>query len=81
MRLTEENYFSREAQMEYMSASQYKAFLECPAAAMAEIRGEYIREETKALTLGSYMDALFFNNTAWLLEHGDEVAPRTGCVD
>lgn len=78
MRLTEENYFSREAQMEYMSASQYKAFLECPAAAMAEIRGEYTREETKALALGSYMDALFFNNTAWLLEHGDEVTDRFG---
>lgn len=79
MRLTEENYFSPEAQMEYMSASQYKAFLECPAAAMAEIRGEYTRKETKALTLGSYMDALFFNNTAWMLEHDSELHnSRTG---
>ena len=64
--------------MEYMSASQYKAFLECPAAAMAEIRGEYTREETKALTLGSYMDALFFNNTAWHIPRSanPDLSPR-----
>ena len=57
--LTAENYFSPENQLKYMGASQFKSFLACPAAAMAEIRGEYRQEETPALLVGSYVDAYF----------------------
>lgn len=57
--LTAENYFSPENQLKYMGASQFKSFLACPAAAMAEIRGEYRQEETTALLVGSYVDAYF----------------------
>lgn len=59
MILTSENYFSPENQLAYMGASQFKAFLACPAAALAEIRGEYRQEETTALLVGSYVDAYF----------------------
>jgi len=57
--LTAENYFSPENQLAYMGASQFKSFMVCPAAAMAEIRGEYRQEETTALLVGSYVDAYF----------------------
>lgn len=57
--LTAENYFSPENQLAYMGASQFKSFLSCPAAALAEIRGEYRQEETTALLVGSYVDAYF----------------------
>lgn len=57
MVLTSENYFSRAAQLEYMSVSQYKAFMSCEAAALAEIDGEYEREQTVSLLIGSYVDA------------------------
>lgn len=59
MILTAENYFSPEAQREYMGSTQFKAFLACPAAAMAEIHGEYRQEESTALLVGSYADAYF----------------------
>ena len=59
MKLTADNYFSQEAQMEYMSASQFKAFDKCEAAALAEIKGEYIREKTTALMVGSYVVLIF----------------------
>lgn len=59
MILTHENYFSSEAQTEYMSTSQFKAFSRCPAAALAEIRGEHTREVTSALLVGQYADAHF----------------------
>lgn len=36
MELTKDNYFSPEANAAYMSASQYKAFCRCEAAALAE---------------------------------------------
>lgn len=57
MRLTAKNYFGREAAQEFMSVSQFKAFQRCEAAALAEIRGEYIRPETTALLVGSYVDS------------------------
>ena len=57
MRLTAKNYFGREAAKEYMSVSQFKAFEKCEAAALAEVMGEYVRPETTALLVGSYVDA------------------------
>lgn len=59
MTLTSENYFSPENQLAYMGASQFKSFLSCPAAALAEIRGEYREEETTSLLVGLYVDAYF----------------------
>ena len=56
MELNEKNYYERN---EYMSASQFKSFLNCEAAAMAEITGGYIRETSKALLQGQYVDAYF----------------------
>ena len=40
MNLNQANYYSKEADMEYMSASQFKAFRKCEAAAVAELRAE-----------------------------------------
>lgn len=59
LKLTAENYFSKEADMQYMSASQFKAFRKCEAAAMAELRGEWGKKETLSLQVGSYVDAYF----------------------
>lgn len=57
--LTSENYFNIENQKKYFGVSQFKAFTKCEAAALAEINGEYEREETTALLIGSYIDAHF----------------------
>lgn len=57
--LTESNYFSTEANRRWMSASQLKSFLGCPARTIAELNGQYKREETSALLVGSYVDAHF----------------------
>ena len=57
--LTNENYFSKENQMKYMGTSQYKSFCNCEAGTLAEINGEYEREKTSALLVGSYVDSNF----------------------
>ena len=57
--LTNENYFSPENQLKYMGSSQFKAFQKCEAAALAELKGEFQREQTTALLVGSYVDAYF----------------------
>jgi hypothetical protein len=56
MKLTEKNYYSPKANLAYMSVSQFKNFLKCPAAAMAELKGEYSPGRGRALLLGSYVD-------------------------
>lgn len=61
MILTKENYFSQAANFEYMGSSQYKRFAECESLALAELKGEWEREETTALLVGSYVDAHFEN--------------------
>ena len=62
MKLTNANYFSSKANREYFSVSQWKSFRKCPNMALAEIRGKYVREETPALLVGSYVDAYFDND-------------------
>ncbi len=66
MELTKENYYSEEANKEYLSVSQYKDFmgslgkLGCEAQAIAKINGEWsIDESSVALMVGSYVDAHF----------------------
>lgn len=55
--LTSENYFSSENNLKYMGSSQFKSMLKCEAATLADINGEFPREETTALLVGSYVDA------------------------
>lgn len=79
MKLTEDNYFSVKASTEYFSVSQFKQFLECPAAAMAQIRGEWERPMTKALLEGSYVDAHFSGTMdRFLMSHNEVLNSRTG---
>lgn len=54
MILTSDNYYTVEADREYMSCSQYQDFLRCEAAAMAKIHGIYSPTATEALIVGNY---------------------------
>ena len=65
MILTAENYYTKEADREFLSVSQYKKFagclgrLGCEAKAMAELNSEWEDEKSTALMVGSYVDAHF----------------------
>ena len=67
MQLTNENYYSKEANEEYLSVSQYKDFMGtygkrgCEEYALAKIEGtwEENMEDSDALMVGSYVDAHF----------------------
>ena len=61
LELTLDNYYSQDANKEYMSASQFKDFLKCPKYALAKINGEYVEEKSKAMLVGGYVDAYFSN--------------------
>ena len=59
MNLRESNYYSLKANQEYFSVSQYKDFAKCEAMAMAKLAGEYEQPMTRALLVGSFVDAYF----------------------
>ena len=80
LKLTDDNYYSQEANWQYMSASQFKSFRKCEAAAMAELRGEWGRKESSALLVGSYVDAYFSNELDQFKATHPELFKRDGSL-
>ena len=79
MEINNTNYFSPEANAQYMSVSQFKSFRDCEAKAMAEIRGEYVRIPSKDLLMGSYVDAYFSGEmNDFIDKHPELFNKRTG---
>ena len=65
MELNEKNYYSDEANKEFMSVHQYLDFAGhmgirgCEAKAFAKLSGEYSEETTEAMLIGAYVDSAF----------------------
>lgn len=78
MILTNENYYSLEANREYMSVSQYKDFMSCEAMAMAVIRGEWEKPKSKALLVGSYVDSWFEGTLEEFKAENPEIFKKDG---
>lgn len=79
MKLTEGNYHSTEANKAYWSVSQFKAFMDCQASALAETTGDYTRPTTEAFLQGGYVDAHFSGTlNEYLSAHSEIVNSRTG---
>ena len=57
--LTNENYHTTKANSDYWSVSLFKAFDKCEACGLAMSQGEYQRDKSTALLVGSYVDAYF----------------------
>lgn len=86
MILTSENYFSKEADREYLSVSQYKNFMgslgkvACEAEAMALLRGDWEKEKTTALMVGSYVDAHFEGSLDLFRAQNPEIFTKQGSL-
>ena len=65
MQLTEENYYSKEADKEYMSVSQFKDFagtygkIPCEFTAVEKMERRWEESPSTAMMVGSYVDAYF----------------------
>lgn len=76
MELTRDNYYTPEADIEYMSCSQYQSFLACEASAVAKLRGTYIPTNTEALIVGNYFHTAMESPEAhhqFCVEHFDDI--------
>ena len=79
-KLTNENYFSPEMNMEYISVSQFKDFEECEKHALAKLKGEYVEEKSKALLVGSYVDAYFSNEMETFKQDNPQIFKKDGTL-
>lgn len=79
MKLTKTNYYSQKANEEYMSYSQYKQFNECPAKAMAILKGKWKEEQTDSMMIGSYVDSWLDGELdRFIINNPDVFNSRTG---
>lgn len=84
MILTEDNYFSLEADLEYMSVSQFKRFAgtsgerPCEFTAMEELHRNWHEEKTTALLVGSYVDSYFEGTLDKFKSENPEIFTKAG---
>lgn len=76
--LTKETYFDKANELKYFGSTQFKSFMKCEAAAMAEINGEYERPKTDALLVGSYVDAHFSGELDLFKTQNPEIFTKAG---
>lgn len=80
MILTQENYYSKEADWAFMSYSQFTSFSKCEARTMAKLRGEYVEETGTALLQGSYLDAYVEGTLDEFIEANPEMVSSRGAT-
>ena len=70
--LKHNNYFSKEADLEYMSVSQFKNFNKCSAKAVHDLQFD-MHEEKEAFVEGSLFEALTIGDAEKFLEDHPEI--------
>ena len=82
--LTEENYYTKEIDKEYMSVSQFKDFAGtiakpgCERTAMKKLTEDIPEKKTTSLLVGSYIDAYFEGTLDKFKEENPEIFKKTG---
>lgn len=86
MILTAENYYSREANEQYLSVSQYKEFcgslgkVPCEAEALAKLHGEWEEKKSTSMMVGSYVDAHFDGALSLFKSQNPEIFTKQGSL-
>lgn len=84
MVLTAENYYSKEANKEYMSVSQYKDFagtygkMACEFSAVEKLEGRWAQKKTTPLLVGSYVDSYFEGTLEEFKKENPEIFTQKG---
>ena len=80
MELTHENYYSKEANLEYMSVSQYKDFKRCELYGLKKATGEYVEPKSTALLVGGYGDSYFAGTLEKYKEENPQIFKKDGTL-
>lgn len=76
--LTEENYRNRENELKYMTFSQFSNFMDCEAAALAMVEGDWQLEPTPSMLVGQYVEACFNGEQKQFTENHPEMFKKNG---
>jgi hypothetical protein len=79
MKITQDNYYSKAANVAYFTASQIKSWMKCPSMWQAERMGIYERPETDALFHGQYVDTALTepeNFDQFCIDNADKIYGR-----
>lgn len=77
MELSTENYFSQEADLEYMSVSQFKSFKNCQAKTMALLNNDTSAEEKEAFLQGKLFETLIAGDIdLFMMQHPEMIASK-----
>ena len=85
-KLTNENYYSSEADWRYMSVHQYLDFVGhfgirgCESRAMATLEGKYEKEKSTAMLVGSYVDSYFEGTLDKFKKENPEIFTQKGAL-
>lgn len=86
MNLNNRNYYSRKANKLFLSVSQYKDFCGtmgkegCEYTALAKLKGKYKPEPTKAMLMGSYVDAAYEGSLKRFIKNTPEMFNKNGTI-
>jgi len=80
MKLTLDNYYSKQANIEYFSVSQFKDFEKCELYGLKKALGEYEEEKSKALLVGGYVDAYFSNRLDQYKSENPQIFKKDGTL-
>lgn len=84
MVLTAENYYSKEANKEYMSVSQYKDFagtygkMACEFSAIEKLEERWAQKKTTPLLVGAYVDSYFEGTVGEFKKETPEIFTQDG---
>ena len=80
MELNKNNYFSVDANMEYMGATQFKDFMKCESEGLAKANGTVVEEPTKPMLVGSYVDAYFSGELDEFKANNPQILKKDGTL-
>lgn len=78
--INNDNYFSQENSLKYVSTSQFKDFMKCEDMALARISGDYKSEKSTALLVGSYVDSYFEGTLEEFKSNNPEIFTQKGML-
>lgn len=78
LKLTEDNYFSKEASRIYTGSSEIKDYLKCEACALAKLNGNWEEEKSKSMMVSSYIDEAISGTLDKFKEKNPDIFTKQG---